>query len=58
MGSKTMLSYYIGTSREPVPTAWGSLRSPISSAQIQGLPGAPPPDPWLHPNITIGYALS
>jgi hypothetical protein len=37
----------IRTSREPVPMAW-----------IQGLPRAPPPDPWLHPNINVGCALS
>jgi hypothetical protein len=27
-------------------------------AQVHGLPGAPPPDPWLHPNINVGCALS
>ena len=35
------------TSHEPVP-----------SAQIQGLPGALPPDPWLHPNISVGCTTS
>jgi hypothetical protein len=35
------------TSREPTPLA-----------RIQGLPGAPPPDPWLHPNISLGCTLS
>ena len=45
------------TSHEPVPTAQGSLRSPTPSAQIQGVLGALPPDPWLHPNISLGYAL-
>ena len=43
------------TSHEPVPTARGLLRLPTPSAQIQGLLGAPPPDPWLHPNIGLGF---
>jgi hypothetical protein len=51
-------SLLLYTSREPVPTARGLLRSPTPSARIQGLPGAPPPDPWLHPNISVGCALS
>ena len=46
------------TSREPMPTARGSLHSPTPASRIQGLPGAPPPDPWLHPNINVGCALS
>ena len=37
----------IVTSREPMP-----------ASRIQGLPGALPPDPWLHPNISVGCALS
>jgi hypothetical protein len=44
------------TSHEPMPMAWGSLRLPTPLAWIQGLPGAPPPDPWLHPNIDVGCA--
>jgi hypothetical protein len=39
-------------------SARGSLHSPMPAARIQGLPGAPPPDPWLHPNIDVGCALS
>ena len=33
---------------------WGSLRSSTPAARIQGLPGALPLDPWLHPNISLG----
>ena len=31
-------------------------REPMPSARIQGLPGVEPPDPWLHPNISLGFA--
>ena len=46
--------YLYATSHERMPTARGSLRSPTPSAQIQGLLGAEPQDPWLHPNISLG----
>ena len=36
--------------------ARGLLCSPTPPAQIQGFLGAPPPDPWLHPNIGVGCA--
>ena len=46
------------TSHEPVPMAQGSLCSPTPLAWIQGLLGALPPDPWLHPNISLGFTES
>ena len=46
-GSKGHPLLIYRTSREPTPTS-----------QIQGLLGAPPLDPWLHPNISFGCATS
>ena len=37
----------VQTSCEPMPMSWN-----------QGLLGAPPPDPWLHPNISVGCTTS
>ena len=42
------------TSHEPMPMVWGLLCSPTPAAWIQGLLRALPPDPWLHPNISLG----
>ena len=36
-----------------MPTAWGLLHSSTPAAQIQGLLGALPTDPWLHLNLLI-----
>ena len=57
-GSKGRPLLIYRTSREPVPSVRDSLRSPTPTSQIQGLPGALPPDPWLHPNISVGCATS
>ena len=57
-GSKGCPLLIYRTSREPVPSAWDSLCSPTPTSRIQGLLGALPPDPWLHPNISVGCATS
>ena len=46
-GSKGCPFLIYRTSHEPTPMS-----------QIQGLPGAPPLDPWLHPNISFGCTTS
>ena len=46
-GSKGHPLLIYRTRHEPMPMSW-----------IQGLPGAPPLDPWLHPNISVGCATS
>ena len=57
-GSKGHPLLIYRTSCEPVPLVQDLLCSPMPMSQIQGLLGALPLDPWLHPNISLGCTTS